>query len=176
MLVDLPETGRAGDEYPALFLQGQFLQYRREAEALNRGDVQWYASQGGAHLAALEEHVYPEAGDAFVVVGDVRLKLLSEAVDRLFRHQTEELALNVRLGYGRVGVVRDEVARDSVEWRTADLEVEVAGVLLDGLPQKLMQVHTHFPCLIVSFRHVAARGSRGGQPAVRPCAILNYPL
>ena len=152
-VVDLPEPVGPGDEHEAARERGEVRHRRRDAQRLERLDLERDHAEGGTDGVALAVDVDAEAGATGQRVGEVELELLLELqplrlgedrVDDALQHRRgehlevvegHELAAHADGRLRRGGEV--QVGRASVEHgreRVDEGEVLLAQRLLGGLP------------------------------------------
>ena len=138
----LPRAGGARDEDQAAVLLGHGLHDGRDAELGERRHVLRDDAEGKARGSPLPVGVDAEARKVGVLVGDVEVAGLMEALEALGRAGADDFE-DRREGrlVQRGGIERGEAAVPAEDGRTSELEVDVARPEFDRVPEEAIQVH-----------------------------------
>ncbi len=132
----LARAGRAGHEHETALFLAELLEDRRQVQGLERRNHRRDAPQHRPRSAILHEDVHPEPADAVEGAREVELMLGREALLLLRCEHGVDEAHHV-LGARHRMVERRQVAVDAQARGLPGAEMQVGGVLVDGLAEEL---------------------------------------
>jgi hypothetical protein len=145
----LTRAGFAGHENQPASRRGELVQRSRHLQLFERQAFRWNASKHCTDAVQVSEHVDTETSDVGNEVRKVRRVVLVELLERLLRHDAEQLRAQL-LGVETLIVERDEIAVDAHARRIARDHVQVRALAHVHAAQKVVdQCHRRFlfsPC------------------------------
>jgi len=155
----LSAAGGSRYKYQSAGEHRDFFANRGHRQFVDRADLERNHSKDGSDMAALPEHIDPEAGQALDVIAEVHLFKGVELFPALLGQDREQeiLALSV---IERWVIDPVQVPADPHEGWVVCLEVQVAGVHRHQFSQKIVNELSHAP-LLAGFYMVLSATTRG---------------